>query len=80
MAVAARAGMQTQPETLDLAQLATVTGGIDIGSIAQGIGGLVDKFAGTGGKATQIAGQIGGLISSFTGGGGGGGGGGAPGL
>lgn len=60
------------PETLSTEQLVTVAGGFDIGGIAQSIGGLVDRFAGTGGKATQIAGQIGGLVSSFMGGGGGG--------
>jgi len=51
--------------TLDDTQLVRATGGFDIAGLAQGIGGLVDQFAGTGGKATQIAGQIGGLVSSF---------------
>ena len=56
----------TQPfETLEDDQLQQATGGFDIMGLASGIGGLVDKFAGTGGKATQIAGQIGGLVSSF---------------
>ncbi|MEO8702425.1 MAG: hypothetical protein ABI867_20445 [Kofleriaceae bacterium] len=61
-------------EAIPEAQLITVAGGIDIGGLATSIGGLVDKFAGTGGKATQIAQQIGGIASSFMGGGAGGGG------
>lgn len=66
MAVAANPGMDTTPfETLDNDQLRQTTGGFDVMGLAQGIGGLVDKFAGTGGKATQIAGQIGGLVQSF---------------
>lgn len=62
----------TELPTLSDDQLITVAGGFDIGGLATSIGGLVDKFAGTGGKATQIAQQIGGIASSFMGGGGGG--------
>jgi hypothetical protein len=58
--------MDTKPfETLHDDELRKTTGGFDIAGLANGIGGLVDQFAGTGGKATQIAGQIGGLVQSF---------------
>ena len=57
-----------QLETIPRDQIENVTGGIDIGGLATSIGGIVDQFACTGGKATQIAGQIGGLVSSLMGG------------
>jgi hypothetical protein len=62
------------------ADLEYVIGGINIGGIAQKIGGLVDRFTG-GSKGTEIAGQIAGIAQRFggegsSGGGGGGGGGG----
>ena len=77
--------MPTPPlETLSSEQLVTVAGGFDIGQIASSIGGLVDKFGGTNGQATQVANQIGpqlnGLVSSFMGGAGAGAAGGAGGA
>jgi hypothetical protein len=61
MAVAARRSMTTepQPQILTDAQLARVGGGqFDIGGLIGSIGGMVDKFANTGGKASQIAGMV----------------------
>lgn len=56
-------------QDIDRANLEDVTGGVDIGGIASMIGGLVDKFANTGGKGSQIASTIGTIAQQFQGGG-----------
>lgn len=61
--------LENGPEVISIDKLETVKGGFDIAGLAGSIGGLVDQFAGTGGKASQIAGQIGGIAQSFMGGG-----------
>jgi len=56
--------LETLP-TIPADQLATIAGGLDVGSLASSIGGLVDQAAGTGGQATKVANDIGSLVSKF---------------
>ena len=61
--VAASDGMHDF-ESIATEELDCVTGG---GELANLIGGFIDKVAGTNGKASQLAGHIGGIIDMFKG-------------
>jgi hypothetical protein len=64
--------MHNQPDTLETlteTDLAAATGGLDVGSLVSGITSKLDGI--TGGKASQVANGVMGIVNSFTGGGGG---------
>ena len=63
--------MNNELETIEAAQLDNVTGGIDIGGIANMIGGTLEKFGvqGAGAAAQKYGGMAQDLIGRFLGGG-----------